>query len=663
MRWFWLHSFLVLSLFIEAQNTLLCRVSPDETTIQLKWYCQPFISPEGYTIYRRELNGAWERLNTRPVKHKDYVIPAEVKLKDKELTSYQNMASDPNNIKDVTLLASVIKSFKSDEFSRYLGIRFDDTNFSRDKRYEYKLTTMKDGVELELATSKAILAGHFQPETPIQEVQYKTSKRKVAFVWKPETDRYFGTEIYRRTGDTGTFQKITKDPILLSKTKRKDGTEDFGNEFFVDKELVPGTKYYYQFVAVDFFGTVARPSEIVEVIIKDLEAPMAPDSLYKFQKGRLISLHWKKRLVENDLAGYNIYRTTNNDTDYVQINSSLIPSDALSYQDSVPAFGSYMYKVSAVDKDQNTSFSNPYFMEIYDDEPPLSPKGLIVSSDTGILRLRWDKSTEDDLEGYLVYRTINTNNADAYVKLTPVPVKNNFYEERLPQNTKNKFLYKIVAVDKSLNRSPYSDFVAARMPDIAPPNAPFLRTAYANEKNQILVEWFASSEPDLMGYHLFRKISNDTAAGFEKINAKPVPVSSFRYVDRSTEPGVSYEYYLVAFDSTGNNSWPSNHLRHKIKVDVQENVSVSRFEARYDKKKQLVTLKWKISEDTDVKGVVLYKQSNKENTFSPLTGLMEETAYKDKDVSTGGDYVYQLRAYNKKGDVFKSEILKIKIEK
>ena len=54
------------------------------------------------------------------------------------------------------------------------------------------------------------------------------------------------------------------------------------------------------------------------------------------------------------------------------------------------------------------------------------------------------------------------------------------------------------------------------------------------------------------------------------------------------------------------------------------------------------------------------KRNSYDNSFFPLTGVLRDDVYKDKDVSPGNNYIYQLRVYNKRGDVFKSDQLEIR---
>ena len=55
-------------------------------------------------------------------------------------------------------------------------------------------------------------------------------------------------------------------------------------------------------------------------------------------------------------------------------------------------------------------------------------------------------------------------------------------------------------------------------------------------------------------------------------------------------------------------------------------------------------------------GAVIFKSKDKTN-FRPLTGLMKETIYNDKDVKAGTTYYYQIRSYSSTGTVATSATL------
>ncbi len=657
--------FLVYCFVTKGQNTVISRVSPSNSTVvNVKWYCQTLINTEGFNVYRREItSNNWEKLNSTPVAFKSYKPDANDIKKDKELKNYLDLAADPKNVKDLALLAVLIKSFKSEAFSRYLGIWFDDVSAEKNKSYEYKVVSLRNAQETDLASSEKLFIGNYTSIAAPKNIKFKPGNKKVAFVWEPEPNSYFGVNIYRKTGDTGHYQKITKDPIILSKTKNKQSVETYGEEFFVDSKLKAHLKYQYVFEAVDFFGDPSVKSDPVVVVLRDQDAPKAPDSLHSKVDGKKVQIKWKKKTKEEDLLGYNIYRTNNNDTDFVKLNVDPLSLKDSVYSEKVSFFRSYMYAVSSVDQDGNESISNPFQVEVFDNEAPSKPKNLIIQSDSGRLTLSWDKNPEEDLKGYLVYRTINKNSEDTYVKLTPSAIHENTYTDLLAKNIKNKFLYKVVAVDESLNRSPYSDFASARMPDVMPPNAPFLKTITANDKRQVLIEWLPNAEPDLAGYNIYRKNTLDSGSIFKKLNTKPLEPKVFRFTDRYVEEGVLYEYYLLALDSSQNLSKASNSLKFKLRIEKEEDkLQISGFKANYNTKRERVELKWDLKNAGHAKGAVVYKQKPGETVFSPITGTLEESNVTDADIRKGENYTYQIRAYDQSGDVYKSDKITLMIK-
>src|SRR5690606_19237776 len=108
---------------------------------------------------------------------------------------------------------------------------------------------------------------------------------------------------------------------------------------------------------------------------------------------------------------------------------------------------------------------------------------------------------------YRIYRTINKNDKNKFNLLNAAPIKVNSFTDKLPKNAKNKFLYFIVAVDSSYNKSEASEAVSVQMPDIIPPVKPLLKSL-TNIENSIIAEWIPNKDNDLMGYDLYRSEDN-----------------------------------------------------------------------------------------------------------------------------------------------------------
>src|SRR5690606_36481758 len=125
-------------------------------------------------------------------------------------------------------------------------------------------------------------------------------------------------------------------------------------------------------------------------------------------------LEWRKSVKEEDFAGYHIYRTTRNDSDFSRVTSRLVSADSLGVWTEIPVFGTYFFAVSSVDRSGNERPAAPVFVEVWDNEPPAAPRGVTASGDSARVTLRWRKPGENDVSGYLVYRTVNADHAGTY---------------------------------------------------------------------------------------------------------------------------------------------------------------------------------------------------------------------------------------------------------
>lgn len=647
-----------------SQTNVFCRIDTTiPNTINMKWYFPNLIGEEGFYVHRKEsTDSLWKQLTSSPVLFKSYKPSTEELKQDKELKNYLEFASKPQDLKGIALIAVLIKSFKSSCLSKYLGIWFDDKSVEHGKTYQYKIVKLNNNRVVDSAISNPISFTNYTPIEPPKEIKFIAGNKKVSFTWHPEPNRYYGVNIFRQHNDSTSSIKLTKEPIILSKTKNTNGEDIYGREFYVDLNLSANTNYLYTFEAIDFFGAPSEKSKPIRIKLKDLDPPKAPDTLYYKLSGKKVNINWKKYIKENDLAGYNIYRTVKTDTDFVKLNSTLISKDDSSYVDTVPSFGSYLCAISSVDSNLNETISNSYHIEVVDTEAPAKPKNLRIKADSTCFRLFWDKNHEQDLKGYLLYRTINKDDENTYVKITPKPISDSFYVDALSKNLKNNFLYKLIAVDESLNRSPYSEFISARMPDLIAPQDPFLKRVFLNEKKQVIIEWFLNTETDLKGYNIYRNVNSDSLNSFTKLNGKPINKSSSKYTDRYTVTGNIHTYYIEALDSAGNLSKHSNILKVYVKTTDESPVMViTNFAAKYDAKKTQVELNWKLKNESNLKSKIVYKKKQGETIFTPLSEVSDAKKLIDHDISSGEQYTYQLRIYNQVGDVVRSKNISLSI--
>lgn len=652
--------------FLAQDNFVLTSISttkPNE--VKVKWYGKEFMYPEGVNLYRKEsLEVNWTKLNTNPIKKGDYK-PTTTELKqDKELSAYVDMVNSLSKLEGVALLGTYVYSFKSDAFSKFLGIEYIDNSITLNKLVQYKVCVLKNGKEVELGICAPITTGIATEIMAPQKIDIIAKNKKAVIKWLPETSRYYGVNIYRMFDSTGSDRnKITKDPIIVSKTKNEKGVYEYPPQFYIDEKLKEDTVYYYSFKTIDFFGEESEFSPPIKVFVKDLNAPEAPLYIDKYVVQKKITLKWRKTKTEKDFIGFNVYRAYLNEKEYTKANTHLLTKTDSVFTDSLTKNGLYRYVVAAIDRSGNEGVTEEIPLEIVDVEPPAIPVGLVIRSDTGRITLTWKQNTESDLWGYMVYQNIKKDTKDDdYVLITPEPIKTNVFKQNLAKNSKNKFLYKVLAIDSSYNKSKLSNFAITTLPDGTPPEPPFIKEVYINDKKNIAIEFFKNTELDLKGYDLYRMYAHDNVEQVEKVNANVIDKTLFRYIDREFDNYGLVKYYLVAIDSTNNESKKSNIVKINIhKSEEKINYEVKNFTAKPLKLPNSWQLKWKINKPDDVFYVV-YTKAEGDDNFEPQTKNLNETKCVI-NLKSNEKKIAQVRAYNKMGLVAKSDILPLENKK
>ncbi len=194
------------------------------------------------------------------------------------------------------------------------------------------------------------------------------------------------------------------------------------------------------------------------------------------------------------------------------------------------------------------SCSDPYDDDV---EAPVIPANFDynggLSGDGGVY-LIWDENTEDDLAGYIVYRSYGT------VDFTAInTVQQNYYlDSGLDYDT--EYTYKITAIDEDGNESGYTNTVSVTPINLNPPATPQNLEIKAHNlptEFQVNVEltWTHNTESDFSHYKLYRSDVSDLFA----TNASSFLDSTINnyYIDEDVTPGTTYHYKLIAYDQGG----------------------------------------------------------------------------------------------------------------
>ena len=222
---------------------------------------------------------------------------------------------------------------------------------------------------------------------------------------------------------------------------------------------------------------------------------------------------------------------------------------------------------------QRAAYSNFFLMEPAAKvaDPPTVIKTGNEMSETAIT-ITWaapakniDGSTPVNLLGYNVYRT-NAAQPEAEPKpLNPEPVTGTQYPDK-----KFKFGEKYVYFVRSVSlgtegkqvESLDSNGIELSQLDTYKPAPPESLQAQG-APGRIALFWAANSEPDLAGYIVYR--STDPNLPKEQWTLlTPAVYAKTTFADENVETGKTYYYYVIAIDSAGNKSLPSEVVSEKL---------------------------------------------------------------------------------------------------
>lgn len=256
---------------------------------------------------------------------------------------------------------------------------------------------------------------------------------------------------------------------------------------------------------------------------------------------------------------------------YADIQSA---TDNLTYIDSLELAGEpsrLRYAVRYVNAaGQRAAFSNFLLIEPAAKiaEPPTNVTYNL--SETAIT-LKWDPpnqnidgSTPVNLLGYNVYRVTASQNEPGQIPINQAPITTPEYQDR---NFKfgEKYTYVVRSVSLGTLAQPVeslnSNTVEPAPVDTFPPSAP-TGVSIAAAPGRLAIFFAANPEPDIAGYLIYR--STDPNASKPWILLTPTLVSRTTFTDENVDPGKTYHYYVVAVDSAGNKSQPSEVVSETV---------------------------------------------------------------------------------------------------
>jgi len=286
-----------------------------------------------------------------------------------------------------------------------------------------------------------------------------------------------------------TTQLIYTVPSALVDTYMKEGLIEFRDP--LKPASLHGQEIVYMVRARASTKRASADSNIVSV--RTLPVPPAPAIYRAWVRETEIELFWtapQQEFAGGSIAGYRVYRgelpadTTATAADIQDISKlklsvplALLGSAAgNSFRDTQFTFGvTYVYSVRSVADEQGqpveSGDSAALIVTPKDNFPPAAPQRLVAvpirdenqatGTGAGHIELSWDINQEPDLQGYWVYRSeqpdTNGQRINKQLLLTPTFRDNTAVVGK-------QYTYRVTAVDRSGNESPFSSPVTAAVP-------------------------------------------------------------------------------------------------------------------------------------------------------------------------------------------------------
>jgi rhamnogalacturonyl hydrolase YesR len=186
-----------------------------------------------------------------------------------------------------------------------------------------------------------------------------------------------------------------------------------------------------------------------------------------------------------------------------------------------------------------------YLLGEIDITPPAAPTGLSATDGNGLVSLDWNDNTEDDLDGYNVYRS--TTSGSGYSQINGTLLSSSDYIDNSVTNGIT-YYYVVTAVDTNSNESEDSNEVSATPfgpPDTTPPTPdPMTWASYPTATGSSTITMTATtatdSESPPVQYYFECTTDGSKTSGWQ---------SSSTYIASGLTPSTLYSFRVKARDS------------------------------------------------------------------------------------------------------------------
>ncbi|MFZ1676270.1 MAG: hypothetical protein WBP41_14195 [Saprospiraceae bacterium] len=249
-----------------------------------------------------------------------------------------------------------------------------------------------------------------------------------------------------------------------------------------------------------------------------------------------------------------------------------------------------------------------------------------------VVEIAWDKEIYSRFySAFNIYRSADKGNT--WQKINKIPfaftgIKNEnlfFYRDSLKENYV-PMQYQIEGITPYAITGPKSDIIEAMSRDRTPPIAPYnIETQYLG-KGRMKVTWQADpNDKDIAGFRISR--SNQANEGFLELTTEALGSGVRTYTDTTCNEMINNYYYVGVFDKEGNVN--VGFPKYGTIIDSIPPAPPTGLEGNIDTN-GVVTVKWNLGKEPDLKGYYVHSSNQKYQTFINLTGHpVQDTIWHD----------------------------------
>ncbi len=439
--------------------------------------------------------------------------------------------------------------------------------------------------------------------------------------------------IVERSEDNSNFSQLNGLPIFNA--EKNDGSESLSLHY---TDSIPnGKTYYYRIKGKTAFNETSEASEVVFGGAKK-ELEFVPRiSRKEIPTDTEAILFWEFNEKGNEqILGFELQRGNTDQGPFEVIKQNIPSVERSTHVQNLKRIN--YFKIIAKGKNGLDSESFTTMVQPVDSIPPKAPIGLTGKMDTtGIVTLNWNKNLEEDLSGYRIFRANNPN--VEFSEVTIETFKSATFLDTVPSiNLNQKIYYKIQAEDQRYNRSEDSEMLTIIKPDMIPPSPPVL-TKYRVTEEGIRINWIPSSSDGIASHSIYRKMGVSSETEWTLIES--TIQTDTTYLDSKVVVPNNYSYTIVAKDSVGLESTPSNALTVLWKGKTLDKDDI-KFSGTVNRELRFINLSWRVK-NQDVVEYRLYRGNTVEDLKLYKTFEGNINGFNDVSLEINSTYTYGLQ--------------------